>query len=493
MRMPRLAISVSSPNAVLVTVCAGVFLASLDQTSVVTALPEIMLDLGITVDRLDDLAWIVTAYLLGFTVAMPLLGRAGDVYGYRRLYIGATLVFGAGSVLVALAPSLGWLIGARVVQAVGGGALIPAAIALASERFPAARRPIVFGIVGAAAEMGAVLGPLYGGTIIHLLGWRWIFWTNLPVVVVLLGAVAAVPVVRAAGGRLDVRGGVLLAAGLALVTLALSQRSFFQGGSVLPYALGAAGIVAFLLLARVERGALEPVISRALFLSRRFAAAMSAQLLVGGALIMALVTVPLMTDTVLGESPLEGGLRLMRFTGAIPIGAIAGGYAARWLGPRIPTLVGLVIGALGLWLMSTWDVTIQDPALTLHLVTGGLGFGLVIAPLVVSAVDAADDAYRGTAAAWITVARMLGMTLGLAALSAWGMGYFQLLTTDFAFPLGGSAEALSAYEAGVTGAALDVFSAFFRAGAALSLVAIVPALFLPGREGPGHTSTHFGV
>ncbi|MCI0816611.1 MAG: MFS transporter, partial [Chloroflexi bacterium] len=121
MRMPRLAISVSSPNAVLATVCAGVFLASLDQTSVVTALPEIMLDLGITVDRLDDLAWIVTAYLLGFTVVMPLLGRAGDVYGYRRLYIGATLVFGAGSALVALAPSLGWLIGARVVQAVGGG------------------------------------------------------------------------------------------------------------------------------------------------------------------------------------------------------------------------------------------------------------------------------------------------------------------------------------------------------------------------------------
>ena len=493
MRMPRVAVSVSSPGAVLATVCAGVFLASLDQTSVVTALPEIMLDLGITVDRLDDLAWIVTAYLLGFTVVMPLLGRAGDVYGYRRLYIGATLVFGAGSALVALAPSLGWLIGARVVQAVGGGALIPAAIALASERFPAARRPIVFGIVGAAAEMGAVLGPLYGGTIIHLLGWRWIFWTNLPVVVVLLAAVAAVPVVRAAGGRLDVRGGVLLAAGLALVTLALSQRSLFQGGAVLPYALGGAGIVAFVLLARVERRAIEPVISGALFLSRRFAAAMSAQLLVGGALIMALVTVPLMTDTVLGESPLEGGLRLMRFTGAIPVGAIAGGYAARWLGPRIPTLAGLAIGAAGLLLMSTWDVSIRDPALSLHLVTGGLGFGLVIAPLVVSAVDVAGDAYRGTAAAWITVARMLGMTLGLAALSAWGMGYFQLLTTDLAFPLGGSAAAMAAYEAGVTGAALDVFSAFFRAGAALSLAAIVPALFLPGRESRGKISTHGSV
>ena len=126
---PRWALS---PTAVLATVCSGVFLASLDQTSVVTALPVVMLDLGITIDRLDDLAWVVTAYLLGFTVAMPLLGRAGDVYGYRRLYIGATLLFGVGSLLSAAAPGLAWLIAARVVQAAGGGALLPAAIALAS-------------------------------------------------------------------------------------------------------------------------------------------------------------------------------------------------------------------------------------------------------------------------------------------------------------------------------------------------------------------------
>ena len=152
MSIPRL-----SPKGVLVTVCAGVFLASLDQTSVVTALPEVMLDMGIAIDRLDDMAWVVTAYLLGFTVAMPLLGRAGDIYGYRRLYLGATILFGVGSMFVALADGLGWLIAARVVQAIGGGALIPGAIALAGERLPAARRAIVFGIVGAAAETGAVL------------------------------------------------------------------------------------------------------------------------------------------------------------------------------------------------------------------------------------------------------------------------------------------------------------------------------------------------
>jgi MFS family permease len=156
--MPRL-----SATGVLITVCVGVFLASLDQTSVVTALPEIMLDMGISIDRLDDMVWVVTAYLLGFTVAMPFLGRAGDIFGYRRLYLLAVLLFGLGSVLVALADGLGWLIAARVVQAIGGGALIPGAIALTSERLPAAGKAIVFGIVGAAAELGAVIGPLYGG------------------------------------------------------------------------------------------------------------------------------------------------------------------------------------------------------------------------------------------------------------------------------------------------------------------------------------------
>jgi EmrB/QacA subfamily drug resistance transporter len=483
--MPRL-----SPTTVLVTVCAGVFLASLDQTSVVTALPEVMIDLGISIDRLDDMAWMVTAYLLGFTVAMPLLGRAGDVYGYRRLYLGATLLFGVGSLAVALADSLGWLIVARVVQAVGGGALIPGAIALASERLPAARRALVFGIVGAAAETGAVLGPLYGGILIELLGWRWIFWTNLPVVGVLLLALIAVPEIRGRGGKLDVKGGVLFALALALVTGALSQRSLFTADAVLPFVVAGAAVTAIALLVFVESRAEQPIASRALWLSRRFAAATSAQLLVGASLIMALVTVPLMANTVLGADPLEGGLRLMRFTGAIPFGAVAGGYVVRWTGVRAPTIVGLVLGAIGFALMSTWDITIADPTLTLHLAIGGFGFGLVIAPLVLSAVDAAPESYRGTAAAWITVARMLGMTLGLAALAAWGMGEFQLLTSALEFPLRLAGETAAAYDAriaayqtGVTNASFSVFTAFFRVGAGLSLAAVIPALFI--HEGRG--------
>ncbi len=480
-----------SPGATLAVVCAGVFLASLDQTSVVTALPAIMIDLGVAIDRIDDLAWVVTAYLLGFTVAMPLLGRVGDIYGYRRLYLGAMLLFGAGSALVALSPALGWLVAARVVQAIGGGALVPAAIALASEGLPAVRRPVVFGVIGAAAEAGGVMGPLYGGAIVEWFGWRWVFWSNLPVVGILGVALLAVPEVSRIRARLDLAGGILLAGGLTLLTIGLAQRSLFDAGSPTPFLIMGGGVVSLGALAFVERKAAAPVVNKALFATRNFAAAMTSQLLVGGALILVLVTVPLMTDTVLGRSAFEGGLRLMRFTGAIAVGAVMGGYAARWAGIHVPTLAGLALAAAGCALMSTWDETVADPELSLHLAIGGLGFGFVIAPLVAAAVESASADYRATAAAWITMARLVGMTLGLAALAAWGMGHFQGLASELVFPITAPDESatdyearLAQFEAGVAQASFTVFRAFFRAAAVLCLVASAPVLwsFLPSKR-----------
>lgn len=479
-------------TGVLVLVCSGVFVASLDQTVVVTALPEVMVDLGLSITELDSVSWIVSGYLLGFTAAMPLMGRIGDVYGHRLLYQGALVVFAGSSTIVALSHTLEWLVTARVAQAVGGSALFPAALALATNHVPMARRGLILGIVGAAAETGSVLGPLYGGILVDVAGWRWIFWANLPLSGLLMVGLLTVREVPRQRARLDVTGGLLLAVGLALLTVALAQRAMFGIASPLPYSLAACGLTALAILVVVEGHVSQPIISRALFLSRQFVAAFAAQLLVGGALIMALVTIPLMTDTVLGRPPLEGALRLMRFTGAIPFGAVAGGYVSRWLGHRLPTLAGLGLGALSFYWMSGWGLDIGDPALTLHLATGGLGFGLVIAPLLAAAVNAGGEEYRGTAAAFITVARMLGMTLGLATLSAWGMGYFQLLTADLSFPLPTVGETSAAFQAramayqqGVTDASLAVFSTFFRVGAGLSVAAAVPALWMYQRRRPG--------
>ncbi len=480
------------PAFTLAVLCAGVFLASLDQTSVITALPAMMADVGVSIGRLNDMAWVVTAYLLGFTAAMPLLGRAGDVYGYRRLYYGALALFGAGSAAVALADGLGWLIAARAAQAVGGGALIPAALALASEGLLQGRRALIFGVVGAAAEAGGVMGPLYGGAIAEWLGWRWIFWSNLPIAALLAFGLIGAREAGRSGGRLDIAGGALLAAGLSLLTAGLAQRSLFGGGSPMPYVLIAGGCAALGALVFVERRTAAPVVGAALFRARGFAAAMSAQTLAGAALVLVLAAIPLMTIAVLGESAFEGGLRLMRFTGAIPVSALIGGWAAARIGVRPPAIAGLALAAACFLLLTTWDEAIDEPRITLHLALGGFGFGLLIAPFTAAAVDAAREEYRATAAAWITAARTLGMTLGLAGMAAAGVDHFQSLAAALPAPIqlpGESAHAfaerVAAYEAGISGASFAAIRLFFWVGAALSALAVAPSLRLRGGRAAG--------
>lgn len=125
----------SSPNLVLAVVCLGVFLGAVDQTVIYGALPKMMSDINLPITRLDQAAWIVIGYLLGYTFAMPLMGRVSDVYGHNRIYIFSLLIFMAGSVSIALASNLQWIVGARVVQAIGGGALVPVAMAIAGDVF----------------------------------------------------------------------------------------------------------------------------------------------------------------------------------------------------------------------------------------------------------------------------------------------------------------------------------------------------------------------
>ena len=163
----------------LAIVSGAVLTAALDHTVVVTVLPEVMPDLKVPPTELDRAAWIVTAYLLGFTAVIPLTARLADVHGHALLFRASLLVFAVGSLAAAMAPNLEFLIAARTVQALGGGATIPVGMAMAVQSFPGTRRAIAVGIIGACAEAGMVLGPLYGGVITALLGWRWVFWLDV--------------------------------------------------------------------------------------------------------------------------------------------------------------------------------------------------------------------------------------------------------------------------------------------------------------------------
>lgn len=468
---------------ILVVIGLGAFITALDQTVVVTALPSIMLDLKVPIAELDRVSWVITAYLLGYTVAMPLIGRLGDVYGYPRVYQVSLVVFCIGTSVVAISSNLEWMVGARVIQAVGGGASLPIGMALATTLVPKARRGLALGIVGASAEAGSMLGPAYGGVIVEALSWRWIFWLNVPQSAVIFMALFWLPNRREPRAKVDYMGGAILVGALLVLSLALSRTELFTLDSPYPFLLAAGGVGLIAVLILVEGRTFQPLMAPALFRSWAFLTSNLTQVLVGGALIIALVTVPLMANTVMGKAPFVGALWLLRLTGAIPVGAVIGGLLVNRLGASPVTVAGLGLVAIGMFLASNWERGVNDPELTVHLGIVGLGFGLVIVPITAHALNAAQQGYSGTVASLVVVSRMMGMTLGLAALSAWGVQHFQVLTAGLEVPLlqpgeaAGIFEARAAeYSANVNSAGLELFQRFFLAASFISMIAILPAL-----------------
>ena len=470
----------------LAALCAAVFVSGLDQTVVVTVLPQVITDLRIPITRLDDAAWIVTAYLVGYTAAMPLLGRIADVYGYRRVLLASCGLFAAGSLWAATAGDLWSLVAARAVQAVGGGGLVPVALAAAAAARGGARRVVALGIVSGAAEAGAVLGPLYGAGVLDVASWRWVFWLNLPLVAVVVAlASTTTDAVAGALGRVEWVGGAL--AGLALVslTIGLSGKRLTDR----PWLLAAAALLALTLAAREAR-ARQPLLPRALFRNAGLGSAAGANLALGGALIVALAEVPLFGVVVLGRSPTAAALMLVRFTALIPVGALLGGVIASRLSPALVGAAGMTASAAGFLLLSRWDGHIAEPRLTVDLALAGIGFGVVLAPLAASALAAAGRGNEASAAAALTIARMLGMTVGLAALTTWGLETFGRRTAGLSLPLRAVGESEAAYQAeldryrdAVHGAAVFVFDRIFVVAAILSLLTALMCTALRGERG----------
>ena len=482
------------PYVALIPVCVGGFVAADDQTVIVTVLPQIMLDMEVPVTELDRASWAITGYLLGYLVGMPLIGRISDVVGHRRLYILSVVAFMIGSVAVALTQSLNWMIAARVFQAIGAGALVPISIAIVGDLFPRGKRALPLGIVGAAAEAGGVIGPLWGGVIIRYLDWRWVFWINIPLAIVTIALI--IFLVRPSPrypATVDVVGGALVAAALTFTTLALSRIGSFDwlGGAFV-----AGGILSLILFVLRQRSATDPLLPPAMFRVLAFVSANITHLLVGAALIIGMVTVPLMANTVMGRTPLEGGLWLMRMTAGIPFGAMLGGVLAQRLDLRFPAASGLVIAAIGYWLISGWNLDIGEPELTLHLLVVGFGFGLLIVPIALAGTETVGQDIRATAASMVTAMRIVGMTFGVAALTAWGVARFDVLAADIRLPLAEAtqtrAEAqaqLDQFTDRINDAGITLFQEFFFIAAVVCLLAVVAAVFMIVNKTAGRRSS----
>jgi len=546
----------------MVAACSLVFLTALDQTVVVTALPKIIVDLSITVQQLDRAAWIVSGYLLGFIIAMPLMGRISDMYGRRAVFLICLGIFAFGSLFCGLAPILGnaldisflqhiginvsapgdfsdpnalspglvWLVAARFVQAIGGGAMIPVAMAVAGDFYGEKQRGLALGLIGMVTETGGVLGPLWGAVITQTLGWQAIFYLNVPIVALLalliwrlIPAPKAQASITSATGksahrvRIDFIGTLLLGASLLCLSLGLSQEAITAAPGATsnasqspiqnnPWLIGAsllllAGFIALELFierrrpaspeqqtdgveSRAKRDVL-PVIELSVFRSAAFSATSLVSLLVGGALIIAMVDIPFFIATVLNGTPLDSGLALLRLTAMIPVGAILGGLLCPRITCRVTAVIGLLLTALGFLLMHLWPLDVNWIQITASTVIGGLGFGLVIAPIGTTAINAVSSQQLGMASSVTTVLRMVGMIIGLAALTAWGLGRFHEIIVAFKPPAGVtpfSAPYQAALGKYATFAGHEVYTAIFLAAGIICLVAIVPALLLEGKK-----------
>lgn len=480
----------------LAAVSAGVFVAALDQTMVVTVLPSILRTLHISATRLNDAAWIVTGYLLGYTVAMPLFGRLADVVSRRIMWVVAVVLFMAGSLGCVFAGGLSTLVAARVVQAAGGGALVPIAMAVSASLMPAERRAFTLGLVGAAAEAGGVLGPLYGATISQHWGWHTIFLVNLPLGAMLV--IAGLILVPRNAGRssaetgalrsIDYAGAALMAGALACLTIGLNGSTKTGSAAVRPLWLLGSG-VAFVVFLLWERRQAEPLIQLSFFRRPAFAAANLANLAVGAALIVGMVEIPLYAFSLLRVSELSGGLLLMRLTVMIPIGALAGGWLADRIGYRATGVAGFIFTGLGYLLISLWPDHPSNALMTFDLMLTGLGFGLVIAPISATVIASAGERMMATGSALVTVMRMVGMMVGLSALSSWGIRRFNALMAGHLLPLHTGDMSDSQYKAlteaytRATDSALNaVYGEFFLIASIIALAAVVPALFFLRRH-----------
>jgi len=408
-----------NPWAVLLVLSLGFFMTLLDLTIVNIAIPDMMRRLGAS---LDDVLWVLNAYALVLAVLVITAGRLGDLFGPKMLFVWGIALFTAASAACGLSPDAAFLIAFRAVQGIGAAMLIPQTLAIITMTFPADRRGVAFGIWGAVAGVATIAGPTLGGLLVTAFDWRWIFFVNLPIgVIVFTGALLILPDIKP-GRRhqLDLPGVALATVALLGICYGLVEGQSYNWDARIWVSIGVGivMIVVFLLYQRSRQGN-EPLVPFALFRSRNY----SLMNVVAGTLAVGMLGIflpfTIYLQSALGFSALKAGLTLAPSSLVmIPAAPLSGRLTDR-IGGKYILMSGLTLFAAGMG----WAVLVATPTSTWDdflwpMLVAGFGMGCVFPPMTTTAMRDVDPKLAGAASGMLNTIRQVGSVIGTAAVGA---------------------------------------------------------------------------
>ncbi|MFJ2570120.1 MDR family MFS transporter [Streptomyces halstedii] len=401
-------------NIVFATIVLGILLAALDQTIVGTALPTIVSDLG----GAEHMSWVVTAYLLAETVSTVLVGKFGDLFGRKLIFQISAVIFITGSFLCGLASNMLLLIIWRGVQGIGAGGLMVTSMALIADVIPLRDRGKYQGAIGAVFGVATVVGPLLGGLFTDHLTWRWAFYVNVPIaIVVVIAAARTIPSVRAAGRPvIDYLGIALVAVGASALILGTSWGgNEYAWGSPVIIGLFAGGLVALALFCVVELRAREPMLPMRLFRNPVFAVCSILSFIVGFAMLGAMIYLPTYLQYVDGDSATLSGVRTLPLVvGLLAASVFSGNVVSKTGHYRLFPVAGSLVMAAGLFLLSRMGPDSGVWRESLFMLVLGIGIGLSMQVLTIAVQNTVDYSDLGTATSGVTFFRTLGSSFGTA-------------------------------------------------------------------------------